>query len=159
MAEANRRQSSNPMFETSVDIPSTSTGEVQYGTTNSVFASFSATSFVSPTILTALIIASWYLSNIGVVLLNKYLLSFYGYKYLIFLTMLHMISCTFYSLIRFSSIIARDHVRVSKGAMRSNDQKVGIWAFDSKETENKDLTISLSDLENTGITSIYWWEN
>ncbi|KAI3522528.1 hypothetical protein L1887_00385 [Cichorium endivia] len=93
------RRSSNPRFETSVDIPSTPTGEVRYGTTNNIFASFSATSFVSPTILTALIIASWYLSNIGVLLLNKYLLSFYGYKYPIFLTMLHMISCTFYSLI------------------------------------------------------------
>ncbi|KAK9079694.1 hypothetical protein SSX86_001367 [Deinandra increscens subsp. villosa] len=93
------RRSSNPRLETSVDIPSTPTGEVRYGTTNNIFASFSGTSFISPTILTALIIASWYCSNIGVLLLNKYLLSFYGYKYPIFLTMLHMISCTFYSLI------------------------------------------------------------
>ncbi|XP_024987060.1 probable sugar phosphate/phosphate translocator At1g12500 isoform X2 [Cynara cardunculus var. scolymus] len=52
------RRSSNPRLETSVDIPSTPTGEVRYGTTNNIFASFSATSFVSPTILTALIIAS-----------------------------------------------------------------------------------------------------
>ncbi|KAI3687498.1 hypothetical protein L1987_81195 [Smallanthus sonchifolius] len=93
------RRSSNPRLETSVDIPSTPTGEVRYGTTNNIFASISTTSFISPTILTALIIASWYLSNIGVLLLNKYLLSFHGYKYPIFLTMLHMISCTFYSLI------------------------------------------------------------
>ncbi|KAI3822172.1 hypothetical protein L1987_09756 [Smallanthus sonchifolius] len=93
------RRSSNPRLETSVDIPSTPTGEVRYGTTNNIFASISTTSFISPTILTALIIASWYFSNIGVLLLNKYLLSFHGYKYPIFLTMLHMISCTFYSLI------------------------------------------------------------
>ncbi|CAK9311028.1 unnamed protein product [Citrullus colocynthis] len=51
----------------------------------------------SPTISTALIVLSWYLSNIGVLLLNKYLLSFYGFRFPIFLTMLHMLSCTFYS--------------------------------------------------------------
>ncbi|KAL7608422.1 probable sugar phosphate/phosphate translocator At1g12500 [Lactuca sativa] len=93
------RRSSNPRLETSVDIPTTPTGEVRYGTSNNIFAALSITSVVSPTILTALIIASWYLSNIGVLLLNKYLLSFYGFRYPIFLTMLHMISCTFYSLI------------------------------------------------------------
>ncbi|KAI3823656.1 hypothetical protein L1987_05096 [Smallanthus sonchifolius] len=71
------RRSSNPRFETSVDIPSTPTGELRHGTSNNLF---SATSFLSPTILTALIIASWYFSNIGVLLLNKYLLSFYGYR-------------------------------------------------------------------------------
>ncbi|KAL7160258.1 hypothetical protein ABFS83_01G081800 [Erythranthe nasuta] len=53
---------------------------------------------IPPTILTAAIVASWYLSNIGVLLLNKYLLSFYGYRYPIFLTMLHMLSCAAYSL-------------------------------------------------------------
>ncbi|KAD3641263.1 hypothetical protein R6Q59_003876 [Mikania micrantha] len=93
------RRSSNPRLETTVDIPITPTGEVRYGTSNNIFAALSITSIVSPTILTATIIASWYLSNIGVLLLNKYLLSFYGFRYPIFLTMLHMISCTFYSLI------------------------------------------------------------
>lgn len=48
-------------------------------------------------VTTSLIIASWYFSNIGVLLLNKYLLSFYGYRYPIFLTMLHMLSCAAYS--------------------------------------------------------------
>ncbi|XP_057419775.1 probable sugar phosphate/phosphate translocator At1g12500 [Lotus japonicus] len=48
-------------------------------------------------VVTVLIIASWYLSNIGVLLLNKYLLAFYGFRYPIFLTMLHMISCAVYS--------------------------------------------------------------
>ncbi|KAD4384721.1 hypothetical protein R6Q59_011131 [Mikania micrantha] len=93
------RRSSNPRLETTVDIPSTPTGEHRYGTTTNIFTSISGIPFVSPAILTALIIASWYFSNIGVLLLNKYLLSFYGYKFPIFLTMLHMISCTFYSLI------------------------------------------------------------
>lgn len=30
--------------------------------------------------VTALLIVSWYTSNIGVIMLNKYLLSFYGFK-------------------------------------------------------------------------------
>lgn len=34
----------------------------------------------SPAVVTALIVASWYFSNIGVLLLNKYLLSFYGFR-------------------------------------------------------------------------------
>ncbi|KAI3501187.1 hypothetical protein L1887_29049 [Cichorium endivia] len=106
------RRSSNPRLETSVDIPTTPTGEVRYGTSNNIFAALSVTSIVSPTILTALIIASWYLSNIGVLLLNKYLLSFYGFRYPIFLTMLHMISCTIYSLIaiRWFQIVPFQHI-------------------------------------------------
>ncbi|PIA49860.1 hypothetical protein AQUCO_01300539v1 [Aquilegia coerulea] len=85
------RRGSNPRLETEqvIEIPSTPTGEVRH----------SNNGFVSPTFKTALIIASWYFSNIGVLLLNKYLLSFYGYRYPIFLTMLHMISCTTYSFI------------------------------------------------------------
>lgn len=43
------------------------------------------------------LVASWYLSNIGVLLLNKYLLSNYGFKYPIFLTMCHMTACSLLS--------------------------------------------------------------
>ncbi|XP_004305154.1 PREDICTED: probable sugar phosphate/phosphate translocator At3g11320-like [Fragaria vesca subsp. vesca] len=39
-------------------------------------------------------VASWYGSNIGVLLLNKYLLSNYGFKYPIFLTLCHMTACS-----------------------------------------------------------------
>ena len=87
------RRGSNPRLETTeqvVDIPATPPGGVR----NSGFA---IGSYLSSNVLTALIIASWYLSNIGVLLLNKYLLSFYGYRYPIFLTMLHMLSCAGYS--------------------------------------------------------------
>ena len=38
-------------------------------------------------------IAAWYFSNIGVILLNKYLLSVWGFKFPIFLTMCHMVMC------------------------------------------------------------------
>ncbi|GAQ80658.1 Nucleotide-sugar transporter family protein [Klebsormidium nitens] len=48
-------------------------------------------------ITTLLLIGSWYFSNIGVLLLNKYLLSIYGFKYPIFLTMLHMAACALFS--------------------------------------------------------------
>lgn len=39
------------------------------------------------------LIILWYSSNIGVLLLNKFLLSNYGFKFPIFLTMCHMIAC------------------------------------------------------------------
>lgn len=43
------------------------------------------------------LIVSWYFSNIGVLLLNKYLLSNYGFKFPIFLTMCHMTACALFS--------------------------------------------------------------
>ncbi|CAL0334871.1 unnamed protein product [Lupinus luteus] len=47
--------------------------------------------------LTIGLVAAWYSSNIGVLLLNKYLLSNYGFKYPIFLTMCHMTACSLFS--------------------------------------------------------------
>ncbi|CAM8923564.1 hypothetical protein QQ045_021525 [Rhodiola kirilowii] len=43
------------------------------------------------------LVSSWYASNIGVLLLNKYLLSNYGFRYPIFLTMCHMTACSLLS--------------------------------------------------------------
>ncbi|XP_076906904.1 putative sugar phosphate/phosphate translocator At3g11320 [Bidens hawaiensis] len=43
------------------------------------------------------LVTSWYSSNIGVLLLNKYLLSNYGFKYPIFLTLCHMTACALLS--------------------------------------------------------------
>ncbi|KAL3521169.1 hypothetical protein ACH5RR_019318 [Cinchona calisaya] len=45
------------------------------------------------------LVTSWYSSNIGVLLLNKYLLSNYGFRYPIFLTMCHMTACSLLSYI------------------------------------------------------------
>ncbi|KAK6935287.1 Sugar phosphate transporter domain [Dillenia turbinata] len=100
------RRGSNPRLESNdqvLDIPATPPGDVRNNNIGSL---------VSPNILTALIIASWYFSNIGVLLLNKYLLSFYGYKYPIFLTMLHMIACTGYSFlaINWLEIVPLQHI-------------------------------------------------
>ncbi|XP_057977013.1 probable sugar phosphate/phosphate translocator At1g12500 [Malania oleifera] len=103
------RRGSNPRLEATadqvLDIPGTPPGDVRN-------SSITIGSRLSPTILTALIIASWYLSNIGVLLLNKYLLSFYGYRYPIFLTMLHMLSCAVYSFVSISwlEIAPRQHI-------------------------------------------------
>ena len=90
------RRMSNPRLDTTandqvLDIPATPPGDVRNNN------AYTGGSYFSPTVTTALIIASWYCSNIGVLLLNKYLLSFYGYRYPIFLTMLHMIACAAYS--------------------------------------------------------------
>ncbi|KAH0909082.1 hypothetical protein HID58_032403 [Brassica napus] len=38
-------------------------------------------------------VATWFGPNIGVLLLNKYLLFYYGFRYPIFLTMTHTLSC------------------------------------------------------------------
>lgn len=48
------------------------------------------------------LIISWYSSNIGVLLLNKYLLSNYGFKYPIFLTLCHMMACSLFSYVSIS---------------------------------------------------------
>ncbi|XP_058075712.1 probable sugar phosphate/phosphate translocator At1g12500 [Magnolia sinica] len=84
---------SNPRLEAEqlIDIPVTPTSEVR--NSNNI------NGILSPNPTTAVIIASWYLSNIGVLLLNKYLLSIYGYRYPIFLTLLHMLSCALYSIL------------------------------------------------------------
>ncbi|KAL4334976.1 hypothetical protein GQ457_07G009770 [Hibiscus cannabinus] len=107
------RRMSNPRLDSTftaaddqvLDIPATPTAELK----NSTYA---VGSTLSPNLVTALIIASWFMSNIGVLLLNKYLLSFYGYRYPIFLTMLHMLSCASYSYvaINFLEIVPRQHI-------------------------------------------------
>lgn len=98
------RRGSNPRLESSeqvLDIPNTPTADAR-----------AVGSVIPPSVLTAVIIASWYLSNIGVLLLNKYLLSIYGYRYPIFLTMLHMISCAGYSFgaIHWLELVPRQHI-------------------------------------------------
>lgn len=51
---------------------------------------------------TIMVIISWYSSNIGVLLMNKYLLTNYGYKYPVFLTTCHMMLCSIFSYIGIS---------------------------------------------------------
>ncbi|KAG4130044.1 hypothetical protein ERO13_D09G117500v2 [Gossypium hirsutum] len=49
------------------------------------------------TLFIASLIILWYSSNIGVLLLNKFLLSNYGFRFPIFLTVCHMSACAFLS--------------------------------------------------------------
>lgn len=51
------------------------------------------------TLFISCLIVLWYSSNIGVLLLNKYLLSNYGFSFPIFLTMCHMSACALLSYI------------------------------------------------------------
>ncbi|KAJ1261373.1 hypothetical protein BS78_09G024800 [Paspalum vaginatum] len=48
-------------------------------------------------LFTAGLVAAWYASNIGVLLLNKYLLSVYGFRFPVFLTGCHMTACALLS--------------------------------------------------------------
>ncbi|XP_051138880.1 UDP-URONIC ACID TRANSPORTER 1-like isoform X1 [Andrographis paniculata] len=62
-------------------------------------ASSSSSSSSSSSLLIGGLIVLWYASNIGVLLLNKFLLSNYGFAFPIFLTMCHMSACALLSYI------------------------------------------------------------
>ena len=67
-------------------------------------------------------IAAWYFANIGVILLNKYLLSVYGFRFPVFLTTCHMAMCALLSLIvRASGIAPRQSVK-----NRAHLRKIGV---------------------------------
>ncbi|XP_057414916.1 probable sugar phosphate/phosphate translocator At3g11320 [Lotus japonicus] len=51
---------------------------------------------------TIAVVISWYSSNIGVLLMNKFLLSNYGFKYPVFLTTCHMMVCSVFSYVGIS---------------------------------------------------------
>ncbi|KAG8662998.1 hypothetical protein MANES_01G165601v8 [Manihot esculenta] len=70
------------------------------------------------------LITAWYSSNIGVLLLNKYLLSNYGFKYPIFLTLCHMMSCSLLSYIAITWLKV-----VPLQTMRSRVQFLKIYAL------------------------------
>ncbi|GLT26607.1 hypothetical protein SLA2020_016620 [Shorea laevis] len=70
--------------------------------------------------ITSLIIL-WYSSNIGVLLLNKFLLSNYGFRFPIFLTMCHMSAC---SLLSYISIVFMKVVPVQQLKSRRQFLKI-----------------------------------
>eukprot|EP00250_Pteridium_aquilinum_P006551 c16439_g1_i1 orf=323-1321(-) len=81
------------LFSQGKDKKGTSNGSLPHGLPSSGNIKNSGRLF------TAGLIGSWYFSNIGVLLLNKYLLSNYGFKFPIFLTMCHMSACALLSYI------------------------------------------------------------
>jgi drug/metabolite transporter (DMT)-like permease len=48
----------------------------------------------SPGGRSAVVIACWYTANVGVLLLNKYILSVYGFRFPVFMTLCHMCMCS-----------------------------------------------------------------
>jgi len=79
---------------------------------------------MSGSVFTVGLIGAWYFSNIGVLLLNKYLLSNYGFKFPIFLTMCHMTACALFSYIAIAWMKI-----VPMQAIRSRTQFVKITAL------------------------------
>ncbi|KAL9254614.1 putative sugar phosphate/phosphate translocator [Drosera capensis] len=67
------------------------------------------------------LIVLWYSSNIGVLLLNKLLLSNYGFGFPIFLTMCHMTAC---ALLSYISIVVLKIVPLQKVKSRSQFAKI-----------------------------------
>lgn len=68
---------------------------------------------------TVAMIAAWYFSNIGVILLNKYLLSVWGFKFPIFLTMCHMAMCaTLAFAVRAAGIAPRQNLKSRRHAIK-----------------------------------------
>eukprot|EP00239_Pterosperma_sp_CCMP1384_P005832 CAMPEP_0197851652 /NCGR_PEP_ID=MMETSP1438-20131217/18539_1 /TAXON_ID=1461541 /ORGANISM="Pterosperma sp., Strain CCMP1384" /LENGTH=401 /DNA_ID=CAMNT_0043465337 /DNA_START=306 /DNA_END=1511 /DNA_ORIENTATION=- len=64
---------------------------------------------------TVTLILLWYASNIGVLLLNKYLLSIYGFKYPLFLTLCHMLACSLLSYaVSFLNYVPRQGIKSKK---------------------------------------------
>ncbi|XP_013640211.2 UDP-URONIC ACID TRANSPORTER 1-like [Brassica napus] len=79
-------------------------------------SSSSSSSSSSPkkqTLFILSLIILWYTSNIGVLLLNKFLLSNYGFKFPIFLTMCHMSACAIlsYLSIVFLKLVPLQHLK------------------------------------------------
>ncbi|KAK1692349.1 hypothetical protein QYE76_009046 [Lolium multiflorum] len=66
-------------------------------TTSPASADGAASSSAAARLRTAGLVAAWYASNIGVLLLNKFLLSVYGFRYPVFLTACHMSACALLS--------------------------------------------------------------
>ncbi|KAH0904991.1 hypothetical protein HID58_044494 [Brassica napus] len=65
------------------------------------------------TLFISSLILLWYTSNIGVLLLNKFLLSNYGFKFPIFLTMCHMSACAILSYVSivFLKLVPLQHLK------------------------------------------------
>ncbi|XP_051151448.1 UDP-URONIC ACID TRANSPORTER 1-like [Andrographis paniculata] len=73
----------------------------------------SSSSSPSSTLFISCLISLWYSTNIGVLLLNKFLLSNYGFAYPIFLTVCHMSACAIlsYVSIKFLKIVPLQRIK------------------------------------------------
>ena len=71
-------------------------------------------------LVTAVVVFAWFCSNIGLLLMNKYLLSNYGFKQPVFLTLCHMMACVILS----TAFSTSKHV--PKKSIQSNKQLLKI---------------------------------
>ena len=71
-------------------------------------------------LVTAVVVFAWFCSNIGLLLMNKYLLSNYGFKQPVFLTLCHMLACVILS----TAFSTSKHV--PKKSIHSNKQLLKI---------------------------------
>ncbi|EIE27219.1 TPT-domain-containing protein [Coccomyxa subellipsoidea C-169] len=81
--------------------------------------------------MTLLVVAVWFASNIGIVLLNKHMLGGYGFRYPVFLTFCHMLACVILSQASHASFLAANasgFVRVQPLQSRVQFYKVSTLA-------------------------------
>ena len=70
-------------------------------------------------LLTAIVVFAWFVSNIALLLMNKYLLSNYGFKQPVFLTLCHMLACVVLSTaFSTTSYVPRKSIQSSKQLMK-----------------------------------------
>lgn len=71
------------------------------------------------TLLTATVVLAWFVSNIGLLLMNKYLLSNYGFRQPVFLTLCHMLACVVLSTaFSATSLVPKKSIGSSKQLMK-----------------------------------------
>ncbi|CAB4320127.1 unnamed protein product [Prunus armeniaca] len=102
------------------------------------------------------LIAAWYSSNIWVLLLNKYLLSNYGFKYPIFLTMCHMTACSLLSYIAIAGEIYGAERRMASLA-KAYPKLLPLDLFKQvrKETLLEPSDLSIVDVKKTGLGNMW----
>ncbi|CAL9001439.1 unnamed protein product, partial [Prunus brigantina] len=88
------------------------------------------------------LVTAWYSSNIGVLLLNKYLLSNYGFKYPIFLTMCHMTAC---SLLSYIAIAWMKIIYIATGEIYGAERRIASLAKAYPKLVRKETLLEPSD--------------
>ena len=92
----------------------------------SVGADTGASSAAASRLRTAGLVAAWYASNIGVLLLNKFLLSVYGFRYPVFLTACHMSACALLSSAFFAATNSKSSTSPRRPLSRGQAARVAV---------------------------------
>ncbi|TQE05589.1 hypothetical protein C1H46_008836 [Malus baccata] len=100
---------------------------------------------------TVRMVAAWYGSNIGVLLLNKYLLTNYGFKFPIFLTLRHMAGCTVLS---YAAIVPMEVVPLQRVKSKVQLAKISGLSVVCGNVSLKYLPVSFN--ESVGATTTFF---